>query len=36
MLCNIFSKEEFSEFEAAVTNESGQGIGTLRTDNGGE
>ncbi len=28
--------EKFKEFEAAVTNECGQSIGTLRTDNGGE
>jgi len=28
--------EKFKEFEADVTNESGQRIGTLRTDNCGE
>ncbi len=28
--------EKFKEFEAAVTNETGTTIGTLRTDNGGE
>ena len=28
--------EKFREFEAIITNESGQQIGTLRTDNGGE
>ena len=28
--------ERFKEFEAITTNESGQRIGTLRTDNGGE
>ena len=28
--------EKFKEFEAITTNESGQRIGTLRTDNGGE
>lgn len=28
--------DKFREFEAIVTNECGQSIGTLRTDNGGE
>ncbi len=28
--------EKFKEFEALVTNECGQNIATLRTDNGGE
>ena len=27
---------KFREFEASATNECGQTIGTLRTDNGGE
>ncbi len=40
MLCVIFSEADvfskFKEFEATATNESGQRIGTLRTDNGGE
>ncbi len=31
---DVFRK--FKEFEATATNESGQRIGTLRTDNGGE
>jgi transposase InsO family protein len=28
--------DKFKEFEALVTNETGQSIGTLRTDNDGE